>query len=120
MKKIIKKINIMETKKEIKNIIAEHREELKKGTMGYHSCGRNIYLTGYDYVRVYIWGYAIEISLHLDNSELCVFYKDGSINDLDGVWRKFRNAFKKSIAEEEEFGRDAKFLAKLKELYSLL
>ena len=111
----------MSTKKEIKNIIAEHREELKKGTMGYHSCGRNIYLTGNDYVRVYIFGWGIEISLHLDNSEtLCMFYRGGSINDLDGVWRKFRNAFKKSIAEEEEFGRNEEFLAKLKELYSLL
>ena len=110
----------METKKEIRNIIAEHREELKKGTIGYHSCGRNIYLTGYDYVRVYIFGTGIELSLHLDNSELCVFYKDGSINDLDGAWRKFRYAFKKYIAKEEEYGNDKAFLAKLKELYSLL
>lgn len=110
----------MGKKKEIRNIIAEHSAELKKGTMGYESCGRNIYLTGNDYVRVYIWGYVIEISLHLDNSELCMFYRGGSMNDLDGVWRRFRNAFKKHIAEEEEFGRDAKFLTKLKELYSLL
>lgn len=110
----------MSTKKEIKNIIAEHRAELKKGTMGYDSCGRNIYLTGYDYVRVYIWGYAIELSLHLDNSELCAFYKDGSINDSDGVWRRFRYAFKKYIAKEEEYGNDKAFLAKLKELYCLL
>ena len=111
----------MNTKKEIKNIIAEHRAELKKGTMGYHSCGRNIYLTEYDFVRVYIWGTGIELSLHLDNSEtLCMFYRGGSINDLDGVWRKFRYAFKKSIAKEEEFGGDEEFLAKLKELYSLL
>ena len=110
----------MGIKKEIRNIIAEHREEMKKGTMGYHSCGRNIYLTGNDYVRVYIFGTGIELSLHLDNSELCVFYKDGSINDLDGVWRKFRYAFKKYIAKEEEYGNDKAFLAKLKELYSLL
>ena len=110
----------METKKEIRNIIAEHSAELKKGTMGYHSCGRNRNLTGNDYVRVYIFGTGIELSLHLDNSELCVFYKDGSINDLDGVWRKFRYAFKKYIAKEEEYGNDKAFLAKLKELYSLL
>ena len=111
----------METKKKIKNIIAEHRDELKKGTMGYYSCGRNIYLTDKDYVRVYIFGWGIEISLHLDNSEtLCMFYRGGSINNLDGVWRKFRNAFKKSIAEEEEFGRNEEFLVKLKKLYSLL
>lgn len=110
----------MGTKKEIKKIIAEHSAELKKGTMGYNSCGRNIYLTGNDYVRVYIFGYGIELSLHLANSELCMFYRGGSINDLDRVWRKFRNAFKKSIAEEEEFGRNEEFLGKLKELYSLL
>ena len=110
----------MNTKKEIKNIISEHREELKKGRMGYHSCGRNIHLTGYDYVRVYIFGTGIELSLHLDNSEMCVFYKVGSLNDLDGVWRRFRYAFKKYIAKEEEYGNDKAFLAKLKELYSLL
>lgn len=110
----------MGIKKEIRNIIAEHRAELKKGTMGYDSCARNIQLTGYDYVRVYIWRYAIEISLHLDNSKLCAFYKNGSINDLDGAWRRFRNAFKKYIAKEEEYGNDKAFLAKLKELYSLL
>ena len=110
----------MGIKKEIKNIIAEHREELKKGTMGYHSCGRNIYLTGYDYLRVYIFGTGIELSLHLDNSELCAFYKGGSMNDSDGVWRRFKYAFKKYIAKEEEYGNDKAFLAKLKELYSLL
>lgn len=110
----------MGIKKEIKNIIAEHRAELKKGTMGYESCAKNIYLTSNDYVRVYIWGYVIEISLHLDNSELCMFYRGGSVNDFDRVWRKFRNAFKKSIAEEKEFGRNEEFLEKLKELYSLL
>ena len=111
----------MNTKKEIRNIIAEHREELKKRTMGYHSCGRNIYLTDKDYVRVYIFGTGIELSLHLDNSEtFCMFYRCGSINNLDGVWRRFCNAFKKGIAEEEEFGHNEEFLAKLKELYSLL
>ena len=110
----------MNTKKKIREIIAEHRAELKKGTMGYESCGKNIHLTGYDYVRVYIWRYAIEISLHLDNSKLCMFYRGGSINDFDRVWRKFRYAFKKYIAKEEEYGNDKAFLAKLKELYSLL
>lgn len=109
----------MNTKKEIKNIIAEHSAELAKGTMGYESCGRNIYLTGNDYVRVYIWGYVIEISLHLANSELCMFYVGGNMGNLDSVWRRFRYRFKRKIAEEE-FGCDAKFLAKLKELYSLL
>ena len=110
----------MSTKKKIKNIIAEHSAELKKGTMGYKSCERNIYLTDYDYVRVYIFGTEIEIGLHLNNSGVCAFFKDGSINDLDGAWRKFRYAFKKYIAKEEEYGNDKAFLAKLKELYSLL
>lgn len=111
----------METKKEIRNIIAEHLAELKKGTMGYHSCGRNIYLTDKDYVRVDISGTGIELSLRLYNREtLCIFYQGGSINDLDGVWRRFRNAFKKSIAEEEKYGKYKAFAARLKELYSLL
>lgn len=110
----------MSTKKEIRNIIAEHREELKKGTMGYKSCRRNIYLTDYDYVRVYIFEYEIEISLHMNNSELCMFYKDGSINDLDSVWRRFRYRFKRRIAEEKEYGDDKAFVARLKEVYSLL
>ena len=110
----------MSTKKEIRNIIAEHSAELKKGTMGYHSCGRNIHLTDYDFVRVYIFDTGIELSLHLDNSGLCAFYKNGSINDLDSVWRRFKYAFKKYIAKEEEYGNDKAFLAKLKELYCLL
>ena len=110
----------MGIKKEIKNIIAEHSAELKKGTMGYKSCGRNIYLTDYDYVRVYIFEYEIEIGLHLDNSEMCMFYQDGSINDLDSVWRRFRYRFKRIIVREEEFNYDAEFVAKLKELYCLL
>lgn len=110
----------MNIKKEIKDIIAEHSAELKKGTMGYHSIDRKIWLTRNDYVRVYIFGFGIELSLHLANSELCMFYRGGSINDLDGVWRKFRYRFKRKIAEEEEFGHDKAFVAKLKELYSLL
>ena len=110
----------MGIKKEIRNIIAEHRDELKKGTMGYHSCGRNIYLTDYDYVRVYIFEYEIEISLHMNNSELCMLYKDGSINDLDSVWRRFRYRFKRRIAEKKEYGDDKAFTARLKEVYSLL
>lgn len=111
----------MGTKKEIRKIIAEHSAELKKGTMGYYSIGRNIWLTDNDYVRVYIWGYGIELSLHLDNSEtLCMFYTGGNMNDLDGVWRKFRYTFKKCIADAEEHRCDEEFVAKLKELYSLL
>ena len=110
----------MNTKKEIRDIIAEHSAELKKGTMGYETCERNIYLTGYDYVRVYIWGDEIEISLHMNNSEFCMFFKNGSINDLDGVWRRFRYRFKRRIAEKKEYGDDKAFAARLKEVYSLL
>ena len=110
----------METKKKIREIIAEHSAELKKGTMGYHSIDKKIWLTDKDYLRVYIFGTEIELSLHMNNSEFYMFSKDGSINDLDGVWRRFRNAFKKYIAKEEEYGNDKAFLAKLKEVYSLL
>ena len=110
----------MSTKKEIRNIIAEHSAELKKGRMGYHSCERKIYLTDKDYVRVYIFGTEIELGLHMNNSEFYMLYKDGSINDLDGVWRRFRYAFKKYIAKEEEYGNDKAFLAELKEIYRLL
>ena len=110
----------MSTKKEIRNIIAEHSAELKKGTMGYKSCGRNIYLTDKDYVRVYIFGTEIELGLHMNNSEFYMFSKEGSINDLDSVWRRFRYRFKRRIAREEEFNWNAEFVAKLKEIYSLL
>ena len=110
----------MGIKKEIKNIIAEHSAELKKGTMGYHSIDKKIWLTDKDYLRVYIFGTGIEIGLHLDNSEVCVFFGDGSINNLDAVWRKFRYRFKRIIIREDEFNYDAKFVEKLKELYCLL
>ena len=109
----------MNTKKKIRDIIAEHSAELKKGTMGL-TCGRNIYLTDYDYVRVYIFEYEIEISLHMNNSEFYMFSKDGSINDLDGVWRRFRYRFKRRIAEKKEYGDNEAFAARLKEVYSLL
>lgn len=111
----------MNTKKEIRKIIAEHSAELKKGTKGYHSCERNIYLTDKDYLRVYIFGYGLEFSLHLGNSEtLWMFYRDGSIYDLNNVWRKYKYRFEKYIVEAEECGKDKAFVAKLKELYSLL
>ena len=110
----------MSTKKEIKNIIAEHSAELAKNTIGYYTCERNIYLTDKDYVRVYIFGTEIELSLHMNNSEFYMFSKDGSINDLDGVWRRFRYRFKRRIAEKKEYGDDKAFAARLKEVYSLL
>lgn len=109
----------MSTKKEIRNIIAEHLAKLKKGTMGYRSIDRKIWLTDEDYLRVYIFGTEIELGLHMNNSEFYMFSKDGSINDLDSVWRRFRYRFKCRIAEEKEYGEKA-FAARLKEVYSLL
>lgn len=110
----------MGIKKEIRNIIAEHSAKLAKGFFSCQSTDRKIYLTDKDYVRVYIFGTEIELGLHLDNSEFYMLYKDGSINDLDGVWRRFRYRFKRRIAEEKEYGDDKAFTARLKEVYSLL
>lgn len=110
----------MNTKKEIKKIIAEHSAELAKGTMGYYSIDRKIWLTDEDYLRVYIWGNEIELSLHLHKLRCYAVFTSGIMSDLDSVWRRFRYAYKKSIAEEEEHWHDKKFVAKLKELYSLL
>lgn len=110
----------MGIKKEIRDIIAEHSAELAKGTMGYFRIDRKIWLTDEDYIRVYIWGYEMEISLHCDNSAVSVFCVSGIKGDLDNVWRKFRYAFKKCIAEQEYHRCDEEFLGKLKELYSLL
>lgn len=110
----------MSTKKEIKDIIAEHSAELAKGTMGYHSIDRKIWLTDKDYVRVYIFGNEIEISVHIESARIGICYSRGNMGDLDGVWRRFRNAFKKSIANAEEYCDDKAFVAKLKEVYSLL
>lgn len=108
----------MSIKKKIRDIIAEHSAELAKGTIGYFRANRKIWLTDGDYAGVYIWGDKIEIGLHLEFSDVCVFFVSGY--DLDSVWRKFRYAFKKYIAKEEEYGNDKAFLGKLKELYSLL
>lgn len=108
----------MSIKKKIRDIIAEHSAELAKGTIGYFRANRKIWLTDGDYAGVYIWGDKIEIGLHLEFSDVCVFFASGY--DLDSVWRKFRYAFKKYIAKEEEYGNDKAFLGKLKELYSLL
>lgn len=110
----------MNTKKEIRNIIAEHSAELKKGFLGRQSTDRKIWLTDEDYVRVYIFGDRLEICLHWDNSAVSVFGVGGYMGDLDSVWRRFRYTFKKCIAEQEYHRCDEEFLAKLKELYSLL
>lgn len=110
----------MGIKKEIRNIIAEHSAKLAKGFFSRQSTDRKIWLTDEDYVRVYIFEYEIEISLHMNNSEFYMFSKDGSINDLDSVWRRFRYRFKRRIAEGKEYGDDKAFTARLKEVYSLL
>lgn len=110
----------MNTKKKIRNIIAEHSAKLAKGFFSCQSTDRKIYLTDKDYVRVYIFGTEIELGLHMNNSEFYMLYKDGSINDLDSVWRRFRYRFKRRIAEEKEYGDDKAFTARLKEVFSLL
>lgn len=110
----------MGTKKEIKKIIAEHSAELRKGTIGYFRIDRKIWLTDEDYIRVYIWGNEIELSLHLHKLRCYAVFTSGIMDKLDSVWRRFRYTYKKCIAEEEEHWHDKKFVAKLKELYSLL
>ena len=113
----------MSTKKEIRKFIVEHSAELKKYATGCYSCERNIYLTDKDYVEVEIVDNFVKrliIRLHVDNRQYSIVYAEGLIDDLDSVWRRFRYAFKKYIAKEEEYGNDKAFLAKLKEAYSLL
>lgn len=114
----------MSTKKEIRKFIVEHPSELKKYATGCYSCERKIYLTDKDYVGVEIVDNSfvkrLIIRLHVDNRQYSICYAEGLIDELDIIWRSFRYGFKREIAEEEEFGRDAKFVAKLKEVYSLL
>ena len=115
--------NIMSTKKEIRKFIVEHPAELKKYAPGCYACERKIYLTDKDYVGVEIVDNFVKrltIRLHIENRQYSIFCAEGLIEDLNIIWRKFRYRFKRTIAEEEEFGRDAKYLAKLKEVYSLL
>lgn len=113
----------MSTKKEIRKFIVEHPSELKKYATGCYSCERKIYLTDKDYVEVEIVDNFVKrliIRMHVANRQYSIFCVEGLIDDLDGIWRRFRNAFKKSIAEEEEYGKDKTFAARLKEVYSLL
>lgn len=113
----------MSTKKEIRNIIAEHSAELKKYATGCYSCERKIYLTDKDYVEVEIVDNFVKrliIRLHVDNRQYSIFCAEGLIDDLDGVWRRFRYRFKRRIAEKKEYGDDKAFAARLKELYCLL
>lgn len=111
--------NIMNTKKEIRNIIAQLWDKLKKGKV----FERKIYLTDKDYMGVEIFenfSKRLIIRLHVDNRQYSIVYAEGSIDKLDIIWRTFKYRFKRKITEEEEFGRDEKFVAKLKEVYSLL
>ena len=113
----------MSTKKEIRNFIAVHSAELKKYATGCYACERKIYLTDKDYVGVEIVDNFVKrliIRVHVDNSQYSIICVEGLIDDLDIIWRRVRYRFKCTIAEEEEFGRDAKYLAKLKEVYSQL
>lgn len=110
----------MNTKKEIRNIIAQLWYKLKKGKV----FERKIYLTDKDYMGLEIFenfSKRIIIRLHVENRQYSIVSAEGSIDELDIIWRRFRYRFKCKIAEEEEkFGCDEKFVAKLKEVYSLL
>ena len=114
----------MSTKKEIRKFIVEHSAELKEYATGCYACERNIYLTDKDYLNVEIVDNSfvkrLIIRLHIENRQYSIFCAEGLIDNLNSVWRRFRYRFKRTIAEEEEFGRDAQYLAKLKEVYSLL
>ena len=113
----------MNTKKEIRKFIVEHSAELKKYATGCYSCERKIYLTDKDYVEVEIVDNFVKrliIRLHVDNRQYSIFCAEGLIDDLNIIWRRFRKSFRSYIAEQEESNCDAKYLAKLKELYSLL
>ena len=124
--KKIKKINIMEknimnTKKEIRNFLNEYYSDSARGTLKSRVYNRDIYLTDEDYVKVKIltnYGVLI-IAMFLDNSKSSVVYDCGLTTDLNGIWRRFQKRFKGYIAQSEYFECD-KYMAKLKEVYSLL
>ena len=124
--KKIKKINIMEknimnTKKEIRNFLDEYRSDSVRGTLKSRVYNRDIYLTDEDYVKVKILtNYdVLIIALFLDNSKSSVVYDCGLTTDLNGIWRRLKKRFKGFIAQSEYFECD-KYMAKLKEVYSLL
>ena len=111
----------MSTKKEIRNFLDEYRSDSVRGIIKSRTYNRDIYLTDKDYVKVKIltnYGVLI-IALYLDNSKTSVVYDCGITTDLDGIWRRFKKSFKEYIAEAEYFECD-KYMAKLKEVYSLL
>ena len=113
--------NIMNTKKEIRNFLDEYRSDSVRGIIKSRTYNRDIYLTDEDYVKVKIltnYGVLI-IAMFLDNSKSSVVYDCGTTTDLDGIWRRFKKSFKGYIAQAEYFECD-KYMAKLKEVYSLL
>lgn len=109
----------MNVKKQIRTIIAEHIVELQNRKHGWLSSDRKIYITETDYIRVHPFADCFEIGLHTDNSAVCTLASQGTLDDLDNVWRKFRYSMKKHIAYEEDHD-DSAYAQKLKELYSLL
>lgn len=111
----------MNTKKEIRNFLDEYFSDSASGRIKSRTYNRDIYLTDEDYVKVKIltnYGVLI-IAMFLDNSKSSVVYDCGLTTDLDSIWRRFKKSFKGYIAESEEFDGD-KYVAKLKEVYSLL
>ena len=111
----------METKKEIRNFLDEYFSDSARGIIKSRVYNRDIYLTDEDYLKVKIltnYGVLI-IALFLDNSKSSAVYECGITTDLDGILRRLRKSFKGYIKEAEYFDGD-KYVARLKELYSLL
>ena len=107
----------MNTKKEIRNFILEYYS----GRID-RPYNRKIYLTDKDYVEVKILRKydILIIALYLDNSKNSAVYNCGTLNDWDIILRRVKKSFKSYIAEDEAFNCSAKYLARLKEAYSLL
>lgn len=109
----------MNVKKQIRTIIAEHTVELQNRKHGCLSSDRKIYITETDYIRVYAFADCVEICLHTDNCPVCTLASQGTLDDLDSIWRKFRYRMKKHIADAE-YHDDSAYAQNLKELYCLL
>lgn len=107
----------MSTKKEIDNFVKDYFWD----RLNSKSYSRKIYLTDKDYVEVKILRKynILIIALYLDNSKTSTAYNCGIISDCDNIWRRVKKSFKGYIAQSEEFDCD-KYVAKLKEIYSLL
>ena len=111
----------MSTKKEIRNFLDEYFKDSAWGRIKSRVYNRDIYLTDKDYVKVKIltnYGVLI-IALFLDNSKTSVVYDCGLTTDLDSIWIRFKKSYKGFIAEAETIDC-VKYVAKLKEIYSLL